>query len=526
MRTFWTNGRFYTMDRQLPVADTVVTQGDRILAVGWWADVETIFRAGDRKINLEGRTVVPGLIDAHVHFTWYSFGLFRVNLDGVDAVAEAVGRLGARAATLPPGAWVHGAGFNPNLFGRWPTKEDLDRVSPDRPVAVTSKDGHSLWCNSAALRMAGISADTPDPTGGVLLRDQHGEPTGVLQENAMNLVYRVQPAPTVDDHVTVMREGMRAAHAQGVTGLHDKDHVASFQALQTLLQRGELTLRVTKSVPEDALAGALTAGLMSGFGNEWLRIGYLKLFSDGALGSQTAHMLAPYEGRPGYHGVSVHSYEEMHDLVGRSVRGNLAVAIHAIGDAANRTVLDVFAAHQAESVRRGLRHRLEHAQLLHPDDLPRLAELGVIASVQPSHAPSDRYTADRHWGARCSGAYAFRSLLDSGAVLALGSDAPVEPLDPLAGIHAAVARKRMDEPDSEPWYPLQRLTVEEALRGFTLGAAYASGEEGLKGSLVPGKLADMVVLTHDLMQGDEETLRAVRPVCTIVGGRPVWGEVG
>lgn len=525
MRTFWTNGRFYTMDPSLPVADTVVTEGDRIFAVGRAADMETLFGAGDRTINLHGHTVVPGLIDAHVHFSWFSFNLTDINLDGVSSLHDALTRVSQMAARSPEGTWLRGFGFNPNLFGRWPTRVELDRVAPLHPVALASKDGHSLWCNSAALKLAGINSHTDDPAGGQIFRDDRGEPTGIFQENAMSLVQRVIPPRTHEEYVAALRLGIREAHAQGVTGVHDVDPVACFKGFQSILGAGELTLRVTKAIPESALDGALEAGLMSGFGNKWLRIGFLKLFSDGALGSQTADMLDPYEGRPNYRGVPVHTYDEMHHLVGKAVASNLAVAIHAIGDRANRVVLDVFEAHHRESRRRGLRHRIEHAQLVHPTDFFRFAELDIIASVQPSHAPSDRYVADKHWGARCRHAYAFKTLLQAGARLACGSDVPVEPLDPLAGIHAAVTRKRINEPDSEPWYAEQRLTVQEALHGFTMGAAYASGEELLKGSLTAGKLADMVVLTHDIMRGDEETLRQVRPLATVVGGNMVWGGV-
>ncbi|HYF79334.1 MAG TPA: amidohydrolase family protein, partial [Symbiobacteriaceae bacterium] len=288
--------------------------------------------------------------------------------------------------------------------------------------------------------------------------------------------------------------------------------------------RGELTVRFLKSIPEHAMEHAIGAGLRTGFGNEWLRVGGIKIFTDGSLGSQTAYMLDGYEDRPDYTGVATHTPESVAEVIRKAVAGNFSVLVHAIGDAANRMVLDAFEEVEEESRRRGLRHRIEHAQLLEEDDVERFAQLGVIASVQPSHAPSDRYIADKFWGDRARLAYAFRSLLQSGARLAMGSDVPVEPLDPLAGIHAAVWRKRLDEPDSQPWYPEQRLTVNEALHGFTMGAAYASGEEAVKGSISPGKLADFVVLTHDISTGAEEALRAARPRATVVGGRLVYGE--
>jgi predicted amidohydrolase YtcJ len=526
VRTLYQNGRVLTVDPACPEAEAFVVDGERFAGIGSRNDLAGLLGPGDRTVDLGGRTVVPGLIDAHVHFSWFSYLLGDVNLDGVDSLEAALAQVRDRMARTPGGGWIRGHGFNANLWERWPTARDLDMVAPCHPVVLTSKDGHSLWCNSLVLRMAGVTAATEDLPGGQILRDEHGAPAGIFQENASDLIWPVVPERTNEEMMAALRQGIVYAHGMGVTGVHCMDGVDCFRGLQGLQARGELNLRVFKSIPQQALDGALAAGLATGYGDEWLRVGNLKLFSDGSLGSQTAYMLDSFEGRPGYLGVPTQSPESLRVLIGKAVAGNISVAVHAIGDAANRMVLDALAEVAEPSRRQGLRHRIEHAQLLTEADIPRFADLGVIASVQPSHAPSDRYVADKFWGERSQLAYAFRDLLASGARLAFGSDVPVEPLDPLAGIHAAVWRKRVNEPESASWYPEQRLTVAEALHGLTLGAAYASGEERLKGSITAGKLADFVVLSHDISGGDsdENVLRAVRAEATVVGGRLVFGE--
>lgn len=513
------------MDPANPRAEAFVVEDERFVAAGPAHAMEELLGFEDRVVDLGGHTVVPGLIDAHVHFSWFSFGLIDINLDGVATLDEALGLVRDRVARTPGGGWVRGHGFNANLWERWPTCRDLDMVAPLHRVIISSKDAHSLWVNSLVLRDAGISAATPTPRGGQILRDERGEPTGIFQESAQDLFSAVVPERSEEEYLQAMRLGLRYANRMGITGLHCVDGVDSFRALQTLQARGELTVRFLKSIPEHAIDHAIGAGLRTGFGNEWLRVGGIKIFTDGSLGSQTAYMLDGYEDRPDYTGVATHTPESVAEVIGKAVRGNFSVLVHAIGDAANRMVLDALEDVYEESRRRGLRHRIEHAQLLDEEDIERFGELGVIASVQPSHAPSDRYIADKFWGERARRAYAFRSLLRSGARLAMGSDVPVEPLDPLAGIHAAVWRKRLDEPDSESWYPEERLTVNEALHGFTMGAAYASGEEAIKGSISSGKLADFVVLTHDISTGAEEALREARPRATVVGGRLVYGEL-
>lgn len=521
------NARVYAMTSADPLApaEAVLLEGSRVLGVGAAHDLAGALGPGDRRADLAGLTVVPGFIDAHVHLQLFSFNLSDLDLAGVPSLEVALDRVAARDRTLPPGAWVRGWGFDANRWGRWPGRADLDAVCPRRPVLLRSKDGHTAWVNSAALAVASVDRNTPDPPGGHLVRDAAGEPLGLLQENAIDLVARHLPPRGEEERAAALKLGMQAAHAAGCTAVHDMDGSSSFAALQFLRSRGELALRVVTYLQETALEAAIAAGVCSGLGDDWLRVGGIKIFSDGALGSQTAWMLADWNGRPGYRGVPTHTPAELRRLVGRCIEHGLACAIHAIGDAANRLVLDTYAAHAPASRRRGLRHRIEHVQHLDPADLPRLAQLGVVASVQPSHCPADRDLAEVHLGpGRCRYTYAFQSLLASGALLACGSDVPVEPLNPLAGIHAAVHRRRPDR-DEAPWYPGEALAPYAALYGFTAAGAMAAGMAAVHGRLAPGLAADLAILSHDPVSGGEADRLACQVVATFLAGKPVYGEL-
>jgi len=516
------NGVIHTLERTLPTATTAVAiAGEHILAVGD-DRLQDELAPGGTAVDLRGRTVLPGLIDAHLHLVWYSLGLKNVDLQGVPTLDEALARIAARVAVTPPTNWIRGGRWNCNLWGgRFPTRYDLDRIAPEHPVFLPSKDGHSAWVNSRALQLAGVHVGTPDVEGGRILRDEHGEPTGILQENAIDLVRRAMPEPSAEEMADACRMGMFNAHRVGLTGVHNCEGAREFAALQLLEQRGELTLRVLQHIAAENLDAAIAVGLRDGFGNQWLRLYGVKAFADGALGSRSAWMLEPYETDPHNRGVPTMTPEAARELIRRANGAGLSVAIHAIGDAANRTVLDAL-----EQVGdRRLRNRIEHVQLLHPADLRRLAELKVVASMQPIHATSDIEIADLHWGRRAATGYAWRSLLDAGTVLAFGSDAPVEDLSPLAGIYAAVTRRRPDGfPGPEGWYPEQRISAYEAVYAYTMGAAYAGGEERIKGSLAPGKLADLIVLERDILRVDPELIPSTRVVRTMVGGQWVYVE--
>ncbi len=528
------NGRIYTLDAGRPLAQAVAVRGNRILAVGDDADLRPLLRPGGQAVDLGGRAVIPGLIDAHIHFGWYSLALHeeRVDLDNVPGKEEALARIAAQVDRTPPGCWIRGEGWNKNIWPQdaFPTAADLDAVAPDHPVALEDKSRHATWVNSLALELAGVTASTEDPPGGEIVRDEAGNPTGILLETAAQLITDAIPEPGVETFVQALRRGIAEAHRLGLTGFHDPGHPKVLAALQVLRTQGELTLRALVHIPADDLDGAAALGLRSGLGDAVLRIGGVKLFADGALGPQSAHMLAPYEGSDN-RGIPTYTAEELHSLVCRARRAGLSVAIHAIGDAANRAALDAIARARAKTaglLPPTLPDRIEHAQLLHPADLPRLAALGVVASMQPIHATSDMEMAERHWGRRCELAYAWRSVLNSGAVLAFGSDCPIETLDPLAGIHAAVTRRRADgRPGPEGWIPAQRLTVAQAVHAYTLGAAHASGEGHLKGSIIPGKLADLVVLSQDIFRIDPMAILESRVEMTIFDGQVVYpNQVG
>lgn len=529
------NGRVYTMDAARPLATAVAVAGNQILAVGDDDDLLPLLAHGGLGLDLEGRAVIPGLIDAHVHFGSYSIGLARgyLDLDNVLSKEEAISRVAEAAAAAPPGRWILGGGWNKNVWpdAAFPAATDLDAVAPMHPVALEDKSRHATWVNTRALVASGLTASTPDPPGGQILRDSAGQPSGVLLERAADLVYGVIPQPDVDTVVEGLRRGITQAQSLGLTGVHDPGHSTVLAAYQVLRNQGELGLRALVHIPDDDLDAAAELGLRSGFGDEVLRIGGVKIFADGALGPQTAHMLNPYQGTGLNRGIPTHSEGELRDLVRRAYDAGLSVAVHAIGDAANRGVLDAIEEARAQRPTRrrafspAIPDRIEHVQVLHPAELPRFAELQVVASMQPVHATSDMTMAERYWGDRCELAYAWQSLLEHGAQLSFGSDCPIETLDPLAGIHAAVTRRRVDgSPGAQGWIPAQRLSVSKAVRAYTLGAAHASGEESLKGSLVPGKLADMVVLSQDIFCIDPMDIANSRVAMTIFDGQVVYAD--
>jgi hypothetical protein len=417
---------------------------------------------------------------------------------------------------------VQGRGWDRNRWGRLPTRTELDTAVGARSAALSSHDGHALWLNSAALAVAAITRNTPDPAGGVIERAEDGEPSGVLFENAQDLVRPHIPKPGDRELREAIQKALHLAAAAGLTGIHNLEDARTRRAFMALEASGELSLRVYHGVPRGELNEARERGLSTGGGSDWLRVGPVKLFADGALGSRTAWLLAPYVGRDddGYCGVATLSAEELEHDLRTAADAGLDVAVHAIGDAAVRRVLDVF--EQTRDAYPPLRQRLlriEHAQLVDPQDVPRFAGLGVIASMQPIHATADWQAADQHWGERARHAYAWRDLLQARAALAFGTDAPVEHLEPLHSLYAATTRR---DPSGEPavgWYPRQRLSLEEAVLAYTRGSALAERAAGRRGSLSAGMDADLVVLKPDPFELPPEALRETRVVATIVGGR-------
>jgi predicted amidohydrolase YtcJ len=508
------NGTIRTLDPALPKAGALAIAGDRI--AGGVGTHETALATPDR-VDLGGRCVLPGFTDSHVHFPTWSLAQKQVRLEGTRTLEEALARVADAVPGVPEGRWLRGLGWR---SGDWspqiePTKEALDAVTGETPTALMARDYHSLWLNSAGLAHANGDLQVP---GGVVERDEHGEPTGVLREECAWHFRDVHVRPSHVEMVAASRAGVQLANSRGVVAVHDKDGwLGALAVFQELQGEGTLTLRVWQSLPHDHVDRLAEIGLASGLGDEWLRVGYIKAFMDGTLGSQTARML---DGS----GVEITSRAELEDIVGRAARAGFPVAVHAIGDLANREALDAFEATQAEWRPGGLRPRIEHAQLLAEEDMSRFAELGVAASVQFSHAPSDRDLADRFWGELASRPYAFRSLLGSGAHVANGSDAPIEELDPLAGIAAGVLRTIDERPS---WHPEEAVTVEEALHATCVAPAWLEGAERRRGRLIPGQLADLVVLDRDPLEIPPEELPDVRVVATMAGGRwvhnpPTW----
>ena len=498
------NGTIRTLDPSLPTVSSLWIAGEFV--AGGVGVHETALPSPD-SVDLGGRCVLPGFTDSHVHFPTWALARHDVGLHGCTSLAEALDRVREAPRT---GSWLRGQGWRD---ADWPdgppTRQALDEVEPERPAMLISKDYHALWLNSAALALAGGDLEVE---GGVVVRGEDGEPTGVLyEEAAWQFKGRFARVPD-DEYVGAMREGVRVAASRGVTALHDKDGwLGAIGLWQRLEQQGALPLRVWQSTPTDRLAELRAVGLRSGAGSPLLRLGYLKTFMDGTLGSQTAWM---NDGS----GVVITTGEELEEIVREAAEAGWPVGVHAIGDAANHAALDAFERSQDAWRPRGLRQRIEHAQCLAPADVARFAQLGIAVSCQFSHAPSDEELAKRYWADRLDGTYSFRSLLESGALLANGSDAPVEELEPWAGVIAAVL---------DHWREDQKLTLEQALHAICVAPAWLSHDERLRGTLVPGRYADLVVLDRDPFAIEPEELREVRVVATMVGGRwthdpPPW----
>ena len=500
-------------------AEALVGRDGRVAAIGRAADLRRDHPDAEA-VDLRGGLMTPGWADSHVHFTWWAIQMGQIDLRADPSIEAALTRIEAHARQLPPNAWVQGGRFDKNSWGRWPTAAELDRATGGRPAALRSRDGHSRWLNSPALRAAGIDRSTAAPAGGAIERDVSGAPSGILKENANHLADRVVPQPSADELFAAVLRGQREAHRRGLTAIEDLEQGAAFDAFQRRRDRDQLRIRVAMGIPHAGLDQALGLGLRSGFGDEWLRVGHLKIFTDGALGSQTAALEEPYEGSRD-RGLLTIEPERLRDDVVRAAEGGLAVAIHAIGDRAVRVALD--AIEPTRATQPSLRQRVEHVQLLRPQDIGRFGSLDVIASMQPIHATSDRDLVDRHWGReRATRAYPWRSLLDRGARLAFGSDAPVEPIDPLLGIHAAVARQRPG--DGDRWHPEEALTLAEAIAGYTSGGAYAMGLERDSGTLGVGMRCDATVVERDLASTPVGDWPGLKVIATVVGGEIVHAD--
>lgn len=509
-----------------PRADAVLILEDRIIEVGRAADLRGRL-AAERVLTLPGATLTPGFTDAHIHLTEWAYARSHADLAAAATPEDAAG-LVARHLHSGYDEWVRGSGWNPHHWGGdYPDRALLDARLPDQPVVLQSHDLHALWVNGEALRRAGIDEHTPDPPGGRIVRDASGRATGVLLESAAQLVSRVVPRPAVEDLMDLVAEAQSELHRLGITGVHSFPGVhlvepAPLIVLQMLREQGRLRLRVLQHIALEQLDDAIAVGLRSGFGDDWIRIGGVKMFLDGALGSRTARMREPYEGSDDL-GIRLLDPDMFEHHVQRAASAGIAAVVHAIGDAAVDLALDVLVL--VPHARTALPHRIEHVQCCASE---RFADTGrgcVVASVQPAHLISDWRAADRHWGTRARCAFAFRSLADAGATLAFGSDAPVEPVDPRRALYAAVKRQDLEGQPVGGWHPHERLSVQAALTGYTSGPAIAAGMGDRLGQLKPGALADIVAWDRDPLAIPASDLLAMRCVAALVGGRLVWRDI-
>ena len=518
------NAHIYTQDPSQPNASAIVIDRERILAVGEMDELLTEYPYTEKE-DLGGRFILPGLTDAHLHLHHYSLSLQKIDCE-TDTKEECLHRVEQRAKKAKRGEWILGHGWNQNVWGNWPLASELDAIAPNNLVYLTAKSMHAAWANTPALKLANITGSTLDPQNGQIQRDGKGDATGVLLETAMELVGNVVPPSTIDEIAKAMEHAQSILWQMGLTGVHDFDRRESFMALQRLRAQGRLKLRVLKNIPVELLDQALDLGLRAGFGDDWLRIGSVKVFMDGALGPHTAAMFQPYISEDNNRGILNMDGEELFEHGRKAAQVGLGMTVHAIGDRANHEVLNAYEqlrAYESENHLPALRHRIEHVQVIHPDDAPRLGRMNIIASMQPIHATSDMLMADRFWGERSRLAYAMKTQLDFGARLALGSDAPVESPNPFWGLHAAVTRRRADgSPSPDGWYPEQKLTMAEAVEGYTFGPAYAANMENRLGRLAPNYLADLIVLEKDIFTCNPNDLLTLESSATMIGGEWVY----
>jgi predicted amidohydrolase YtcJ len=517
-------GRIWTADSRRPFAEAVAARDDKIVAVGSREELDHLRGKTTQVIEAGTGLVVPGLIDSHIHLIDGGLQLASVQLRDAKTRDEFVRRIGEFAKKKAKGEWITGGDWDHTLWGgELPSRDWIDAVTPDNPVWLNRLDGHMSLANSAAMRAAKVTDDVKDVPGGEIVRDKAGRPTGVFKDNALRLIDRGVPDPSMQQRLDATVAAMDYLAARGVTAVHHLGTWSQLEIFRIVQRRGLLKTRIYACTPLGDWERMATEVKERGRGDDWLRIGGLKGYVDGSLGSHTAAFLEPFSDATGGRGLLVNSEEDLEKWTEGADKAGLQVVVHAIGDRAIRMQLDVYERVAKANGPRDRRFRIEHAQHIATADLPRFAKLGVIASMQPYHAIDDGRWAERSIGAkRCQTTYAFRSLLDSGARLAFGSDWFVAPPTPIEGIYAAVTRRTIDGKNPNGWVPEQKIKVEEALRAYTIDAAYAGFSEKSLGSLEPGKLADMVVLERNLFDTPSNELNSVPIVETIVGGKIVY----
>src|SRR5213080_2779469 len=526
-----TNAAVYTVDKQHPTAEAVAVTGDRIVAVGSRAEIDS-WRGPETKVIDAGRKLVlPGFNDAHVHFIQGGAQLDQVNLTDAANPEEFTRRIAAQATKTPKGEWILGGRWDETKWptAQLPTKELVDAVTRDTPIFVERYDGHEALANSAALKLAGVNAKTADVPGGVIVRDSSGNPTGIFKDAAQELIYKAIPPMSHDQRLRAARGALKHAASLGVTSVqHMNPEFADVAAYSELAEKGELTTRIYAVPMETDWRDQAKIGIRHAWGSSYLRLGAVKGYADGSLGSRTAYMFEPFIDDPGNRGLlsdEMHPPSAMHDRLMQADAAGLQLRVHAIGDRAISMILDIFADIEKANGDHDQRFVIEHAQHMAQTDFARFAKLHVIASMQPYHAIDDGRWAEARLGhGRARYSYAWRSFLGHGVMLAFGTDWPVAPLDPMQGLYAAVTRATLDGKNSGGWIPEEKITLPEAVEAYTVGAAFAEFQEREKGSITPGKLADMVILSDNIFDLKPEAIRNVKVKTTITSGKVVYGE--
>jgi predicted amidohydrolase YtcJ len=527
-----TNGAVYTVDKQHPKAEAVAVIGDRIVAVGSRGEIDLWRGPQTKVIDAGGKLLLPGFNDAHVHFIQGGAQLDQVDLVDAPTPEEFVNRIAAQVKKTPNGEWILGGRWDETKWAKpeLPTKKLVDPVSGDTPIFVERYDGHEAVANSVAMKLAGVNAKTADVPGGVIVRDAKGNPTGVFKDAAMTLIYKAIPPMTRDQRLRAARTALKHAASLGVTSVqHMNPEFADVAAYSELVEKGDLTTRIYAVPMETEWRDQAKVGIRHAWGSSSLRLGAVKGYADGSLGSRTAYMFEPFADDPGNRGLlsdEMHPPSAMRDRLMQADAAGLQIRVHAIGDRAISMMLDIFGDIEKEHGYHDQRFAIEHAQHMAQKDFDRFAKLHVIASMQPYHAIDDGRWAERRLGHnRTRYSYAWRSFLDHGVTLAFGTDWPVAPLDPIQGLYAAVTRATLDGKNPGGWIPEEKITLAEAIEAYTMGSAFAEFQEREKGSITAGKLADMVILSDNIFELKPEAIRNVKAETTIVGGRVVYGEL-
>ncbi|WP_337171474.1 amidohydrolase [Gemmatimonas aurantiaca] len=523
-----TNARVYTADDARPLVEAFAVRDGRIVFVGSQREATMLKGASTRMLDAEGRTIIPGMVDAHAHFAGLAQKLRAVDLVGTRSLDEVVARVAEKARNLPKGTWITGRGWDQNAWAdtRFPTHEALSAAIPDHPVMLTRVDGHAGFVNAAAMRLAGLTRITKDPDGGKILKDAQGNPTGVLIDRAQGIVGAKVPEFTREEMRSALKDAVARMHSFGLVGMHDAGASrANIDLFEDMAQKQELNLRLYVMIGDDsaALRHYFAQGPRSGLYNGQVWVRAVKLYADGAMGSRGAALLEPYSDDPNNTGLLLSAPQHIQDVAEAGLRAGFQVNTHAIGDRGNRVVLDAYEKALGLAPRVDHRFRVEHAQILHYDDIPRFAQLGVIPSMQASHQTSDMYWIGKRLGpTRLYGAYAWQSLLQTGVVIPNGSDFPVEEVNPLISFHAAIARQDGRDWPAGGWYPEQKMSREDALRSMTIWPAYSGFQEKELGSITPGKYADFVMLDQDIMRVPVELVLKTKVLATYVGGKAVY----